>query len=130
MMFPDLPEPRTTDESITHAKAYADAIRNSHKLKRLKSERLKVDASNAPTWFARILDIDIKHILWRIDYLDNYHGKCDPRSYALDTHQRMRVVMDLMRNFLNPDLMHWHNVDRVYDWLTQDEETLNENPTG
>ncbi|EMT6577085.1 hypothetical protein WMR74_003129 [Providencia rettgeri] len=120
MMFPDLPEPRTADESITHAKAYADAINHSHQLKRLKTSRLKLDEKGAPDWFIHMVDIEIDHILFRIGYLTNHHGKCDPRTYALDTRQYMRVAADMMRNFLNPERMYWLSTKRATEWLKEE----------
>ncbi|MGC0123087.1 hypothetical protein ACRKSW_05005 [Providencia sp. 2024EL-00811] len=117
MIFPDLPVPKTKEQSVIHAKTYADTIRDSHQLKQLKSYRLQLDEKKAPDWFILMVDIEINFILYRVDYLNNYHGKNDPRSYALDSRQYMRVAMDMMRNFLNPARMYWLSTARAAEWL-------------
>lgn len=122
MRLPELPEPQTKEQSVIFAKIYADAIAGLSQLEQLKTYRLSLSEKEAPDWFIRMLDIEIDFILYRIDYLSDYNGAGNPLSYAVDTLQYIRVVMDMMRNFLRPERMHWISIKRADEWLSKIDE--------
>lgn len=130
MKLPDLPEPQTKDQSIIHAKAYSEAIANLPQMQQIKTDRIRLNEMQAPDWFIHMVDIEIDFILWRIDYLGHHSSAGDTRTYAADTLQYMRVVMDMMRNFLRPDRMYWRSIKRATEWLSDERELVKVGTTG
>ncbi|MBT0422315.1 hypothetical protein [Morganella morganii] len=133
MTLPDLPESQNEYQAALFAKAYADSIVTHPRMRQLRLNRIKAADKQAPSWFIRMVDVEIDNVLYRLDYLSRWGFNNDPRHYATDTLQFIRVTHDMLLNFLNPDRMYFSGVKRAEAWLAGGEresvkvDTLKEN---
>lgn len=123
MTLLELPAPQNKDQATLFARAYADNIKACPQLRRLKCSRIKAQKEQAPEWFLRMLDVDTDRILFRIEQLHHWGHCCDPREFALNTLQHIRIVVDMVSNFLNPSRMYFGGIKRTEAWLAEDEST-------
>lgn len=83
----------------------------------LKRKRIQAQEESAPEWFLRMVDIDIDYILFRIEQLEDWGHDDDPRVFASNIQQSIRIAIDMVSNFLNPSRMLWGSVKRTEAWL-------------
>ncbi|WP_109402518.1 hypothetical protein [Proteus terrae] len=121
MTLLDLPEAQNKDQATLFAKAYADNIKACPQLRRLKCALIKAQKEQAPEWFLRMLYVDTDNILFRIDQLHHWGRDYDPRGFALNTSQRIRIAVDMVSNFLNPSRMYFGGIKRTETWLAEGE---------
>lgn len=119
MTLPDLPSAQNEYQAILFAKAYADSIKTYSRLTELKRKRMQAQEESAPEWFLRMVDIDIDYILFRLEQLERWGCDDDPRALASNIEQRIRIVFDMVSNFLKPSRMLWGSVKRTEAWLAE-----------
>lgn len=117
MKLPDLPLSQNEYQTTLFAKAYADSIKAYPQLMQLKRKRIQAQEESAPEWFLRMVDIGIDYILFRIEQLEHWGHDDDPRVFASNIQQSIRIAIDMVSNFLNPSRMLWGSVKRTEAWL-------------
>ncbi|EPO8032097.1 hypothetical protein [Proteus mirabilis] len=122
MTLPDLPSAQNEYQATLFAKAYADSIKAYSRLMELKRKRIQAQEESAPEWFLRMVDIDIDYILLRLEQLERWGSDDDPKAIASNTEQRIRIVFDMVSNFLKPSRMLWGSVKRTEAWLAEGEK--------
>ena len=117
-MLSERPEPTTKEECALDARIYADEIRCHPRLIVLAELRIKAVKSNAPDWFLRYVDGDVRHAMFRLEQLDGWSRGCDPRDFAADTMRTFNVCADMSRAYINPSFTLWGgNESKAAEWL-------------
>ncbi|EKN3568141.1 hypothetical protein ACVT81_001372 [Yersinia enterocolitica] len=117
-MLSERPEPTTKEECALDARIYADEIRRHPRLMVLAEFRIKAVKSNAPDWFLRYVDGDIRYAMFRLEQLDGWSRGCDPRDFAADTMRTFKVCADMLRAYINPSSTLWNGDNsKAAEWL-------------
>ena len=121
MSLPDLPTSQNKYQAVLFAREYANSIRNHPRMGQIRLNRIKADGMQVPDWFIRMVDIEIDNILYRLDRLAHWGADSDPRCYAEDTGQFIRVTRDMLMNFIKPERMYFNGIRRTEEWLAETE---------
>lgn len=121
----ELPIPQTREQCIAAAVAYAVQIKNSSRLKSLAAWRLKAKEQGAPDWFIKMVDVEVGVIIHRIAQLEGWARCCDPWGFASETMRFIYWAHQMLRQFVQPHTMEWHNTEGVHEWL-QDIQCLSQ----
>ncbi|MFV8798525.1 hypothetical protein ACNSO8_07815 [Yersinia sp. LJYL362] len=117
-MLSERPEPTTKEECALDACIYADEIRCHPRLMVLAEFRIKAVKSNAPDWFLRYVDGDIRYAMFRLEQLDGWSRGGDPRGFAADTMRTFKVCADMLRAYINPSFTLWNGDNsKAAEWL-------------
>lgn len=105
------------------ATSMAEDLRNSPRLKHLGLYRLRVEEQGAPEWFIRLLDVEIRLILFNIDYLAHWSHNSDPAALFERTRQTISMIHLVARACYQPSMLLHYSTTGVNEWL----QSLQEN---
>ena len=117
MGLSELPYPATKEQCIETARAYAEQLKSSPRLRTLAELRLKDEVRSAPDWFIQMVDVEVSIIIHRINSLEGWKPACDPWHSACETGRFIYWAHLMLHRYLNPWLMDAHNTGQVAGYL-------------
>lgn len=119
-MFISEPEPpKTKEECIKQAKVYSEELKQIPRLRVLAYLREQAIRDGIPDWFLKMVDVEVKYVIYRIGYLEQWDKACDPREFAIESQRFIVWAHAMINQYVNPAHVMCRNTDNVEQWLRE-----------